>query len=208
MGMFGGNGFFAKPAGRSILGSIGDGLLMLGGNRPQYWPLQSQREDDARTLQRQLELAQWKQANPDPTQAQLNARAAGLQPGTPAYNNYVLNGGQSDEFSRYLEQANYTPEEKLHLLRQRTENMANPFQFMQVDNGDGTKTVVPYRPQGGIMSPAPAATNGPPQAAIDALKADPSLAPQFDAHYGPGSSSTYMGQGGSGFGPGGFPGPR
>jgi hypothetical protein len=84
-----GGGFFNKPVGRSILGSIGDGLLMASGNKPQYWPMQAEGNQQALMLQRQLALEQYKAAHPDPTGTMQNVEAAGLTPGTPEYQAFM-----------------------------------------------------------------------------------------------------------------------
>lgn len=147
--------------------------------------------------QQQVGLAQYKATHPDPTPVMQNAAAGGLQPGTPEWNDFILNGGQGkDEFSRLLAQGNYSPQDQERLRRQRTESLANPTEYARVPNADGTVSImpVPRYATGGV----PNAPSGPPPQAIQALQANPSLAPQFDAKYGPGAAARALGGAASG----------
>jgi len=101
MGMFGQGGFFSKPVGRSILGSIGDGLLLASGNKPMYWPQQAEANQEGLTLARQLALAQYKAAHPDQTALMTNAAAAGFQPGTPGYQKFIQDNVNPFRFMIY-----------------------------------------------------------------------------------------------------------
>ena len=69
--------FFAPGgAGRAIAGNIGDALLTMSGHSPIYAPLmakqQSEQSQQMAELQRQMALAQFKNANPEPTAIQRN----------------------------------------------------------------------------------------------------------------------------------------
>lgn len=88
-GQSGAGGFFSKPIGAAILGSIGDGLLTASGGKPLYWPMQAEGRQQALMLQRQLALEQYKAAHPDPTGTMQNVTAAGFQPGTPEYQQFM-----------------------------------------------------------------------------------------------------------------------
>jgi hypothetical protein len=59
-------------AGRPIAGYIGDALLNMSGNKPVYAPMMQQQRQQQAELARMMQMAQWKQANPDPTSMQRN----------------------------------------------------------------------------------------------------------------------------------------
>lgn len=59
---------------------------------------------------------------------------------------------------------------------------------MIASNGDGTFTVIPRS-----QFQAPAGAVGAPQSAIEYLRKNPNLAPQFEAKYGRGSAAQYLG---------------
>jgi hypothetical protein len=84
MSMFG-NSFKPGGAGRDIAGYIGDALMSIGGGRPIYAPAKAEMRNQQSLLDRQMALAQYKQANPDPTGTMQNVAAAGMKPGSPEY---------------------------------------------------------------------------------------------------------------------------
>jgi hypothetical protein len=104
MGMFGSRGLtasqqvsrggdgtsmaLAKPSGpdwHRIAGIVGDALSGAAGQPGMYARSLAEGHQQQAELQRQMALAQYKQANPDPTGTMQNVAAAGLKPGSPEY---------------------------------------------------------------------------------------------------------------------------
>jgi hypothetical protein len=104
MGMFGSRGLtasqqvsrggdgtsmaLAKPSGpdwHRIAGIVGDALSGAAGQPGMYARTLAEGHQQQAELQRQMALAQYKQANPDPTGTMQNVAAAGLKPGSPEY---------------------------------------------------------------------------------------------------------------------------
>lgn len=83
------------------------------------------------------------------------------------------------------------------------ESKANPIQWIQAENGDGTKQLIPVGPngplnQGGGGQASTGAVAQPPAQAVMELRADPSAAAEFDQVFGAGSAARILGTGGPG----------
>lgn len=89
--------------------------------------------------------------------------------------------------------------------KQFLQSKANPVQWIQADNGDGTKQLIPMGPSGplpmgggGQASTAAPSASAPPAQAILELRSDPSAAAEFDQVFGAGSAARVLGKGGPG----------
>ena len=144
--------FFGEGGvGRSIAGNIGDFLLQYSGMDPIYQPAMQQKQamtydQQQREAQRQQQLKDWvwkeeyERANPAPR--------------APHY--WETNDGSLGMVG---------PDGKPTILYQ---DPNDKIQWMQVDNGDGTKTVVPYNSKGPLGQQA--APQGAPQRPVGKLK--------------------------------------
>lgn len=68
----------------------------------------------------------------------------------------------------------------------RDERADNAPQWIRTEDPNGQVTLTPM-PRNGAAAPS-----GPPAEAINYLRSNPALAPQFDAKYGPGASRSYL----------------
>lgn len=106
-----------------------------------------------------------------------------------------------DQLTRYMIGAGIDPQspEAQTMYRQAALNAANPVQGVKTYDAQGNESLSFVRPGG--QAPRP---SGPPAAALEALRANPSLKQQFEQKYGPGSADQALG-GAASQGPRGFP---
>lgn len=148
--------FFGEGGvGRAIAGNIGDFLLQYSGMNPIYQPAMQQRQAMAydqqqRETQRRQGLEDW--------MARQEWERANPSPRAPHY--WETNDGSLGMVG---------PDGKPSILYQ---DPNDKIQWMQVDNGDGTKTVVPYNSKGplGQQPQAPSQAQGAPQRPVGKLK--------------------------------------
>ena len=173
--------------GQSTVGHIGQAI---GAGAEAYDRARTQ-EEAAASSQRELDIRQ-QQADADTARAQ--------QSGLTAAALLANSRAQANSFEAFLMKAaqsivdqDLTFQTTLDQALQQI--MGDPARLQQLK----TQWETIRRAGGGGQAldqtvPNPGGATAPPQAAIDLLRRDPSLATQFDQKYGPGSAQRYLGQ--------------
>lgn len=148
--------FFGEGGvGRAIAGNIGDFLLQYSGMQPIYAPVMQQRQAAQQAeMQRQQGLADWV--------AKQEYEAANRPP--PAPYRWEANDGSLMELG---------PDGQ---ARVAFKDPTPRIQWMTVDNGDGTKSVIPYGPNG-PLGDAPGAMPQRPKGKLTPYNGGQSAAP-------------------------------